>query len=335
MSPPAAAAPPEPGASPDASGDTPGHALRDALARLLAPLATLAVARGVAYGTVDELLRQAFVSAANAALDGMAENRRVSRISAATGLTRREVTRRVAPPAAAARGAAGAPAPPGSLASEVFAHWRADKRYRTRAGIARTLPRTGPAPSFEALAHEITRDVHPRTLLEELLRLKLAAHDAATDTVALIEAAFVPRGDSGRMLGFLGANVGDHLQAAVSNVLGEGPRHFEQAIFADGLSAASIEQLRPLLASQWQRMTDALVPALEQMIEADGAAAADPEASPRRRVRLGLYGFDAPAPAAGVEADSAVPAAAVTKARAAPSSDQPRGNARRRKGMPP
>ena len=60
----------------------------------------------------------------------------------------------------------------------VFAHWRSDKRYRKRGGAPRTLPRVGPAPSFESLAQEVTRDVHPRALLEELLRLKLAVLDA-------------------------------------------------------------------------------------------------------------------------------------------------------------
>ena len=298
--------------APDALPDQ--QALHDALARLLAPLAALAVARGVPYAAIDEMLRVAFIGVASAAHAALPEHRRVSRISAATGLHRREVTRLMQTRAEGAPRAVS----PRSLASAVFAHWRADKRYRTRGGTPRTLPRTGPAPSFEALAHEVTRDVHPRTLLEELLRLKLAALDPQTDSVTLLEDAFVPRGDAARMVGFLGANVGDHLQAAVDNVLGDGQRHFEQAIFADGLSAASIEALRPLLTAHWHRMTEELVPVLEKMIEHDDRK----PASANRRVRLGLYGFDTTtALAAG--ADSAPPAAPPPSPRAA---------AKRRKG---
>jgi hypothetical protein len=99
------------------------------------------------------------------------------------------------------------------------------------------------------------------------------------------------------MVGYLGANVGDHLQAAVANVLGQQPAHFEQAIAADGLSAESLTQLRPLLRVHWQRLTDELVPLLEQLIQHD---AAQPGGGNDHRVRLGLYGFDtaaAPTPA--------------------------------------
>ena len=83
-----------------------------------------------------------------------------------------------------------------SLASEVFAHWQGTPAYQDAAGRARALPRQGPAPSFEALAQEVTRDVHPRSLLAELLRLKLAVLDPVSDTVALARDGFVPGTDS-------------------------------------------------------------------------------------------------------------------------------------------
>jgi hypothetical protein len=170
----------------------------------------------------------------------------------------------------------------------VFAHWRASDAYRTKAGAPRVLPRTGPAPSFESLAQEVTRDVHPRALLEELLRLNLATHDAERGTVALSRQAFVPRGDADRMAQWMGANVGDHLAAAVANLLGRDPAHFEQAIAADGLSADSVAAVRPLLQAHWQRLTDELVPLLERLIAEDAAQGAPAP----HRVRFGLYGFD-------------------------------------------
>jgi hypothetical protein len=274
------------------------EALQRALEQLLVPLAQLAVARGVPYAMIDESLRTAFVAAAHAAHPGLPEHRRASRVSAATGLHRREVNRLLEQQAQRSQSA-----PARSPAAMVFAHWRADKRYRTRGGAVRVLPRVGPAPSFESLAQEVTRDVHPRALLEELLRLKLATRDAERDTIALTEEAFVPRSDTPRMLGFLGANVGDHLQAAVANVQGRRPAHFEQAIAAGGLSEASLDQLRPLMREHWRHLTEALVPLLERLIEAD---AARPEILAPHRVRLGLYSFDT----TGVAAPEATPAAA-------------------------
>ena len=79
----------------DPAAATPAEdaALQQALERLLVPLARLAVARGVPFAMIDESLRKAFVSVAHAAHPGLPEHRRASRVSAATGLHRREVTR--------------------------------------------------------------------------------------------------------------------------------------------------------------------------------------------------------------------------------------------------
>jgi Family of unknown function (DUF6502) len=282
----------------DASADAsnPNAALQAALARLLAPLAQLVVAKGLPYAALDEMLRSTVVATAHAAHPGLPEHRRASRVSAATGLNRREVNRLLEQQQAAARQDQPA-ASPRSPAAMVFAHWRATAAYRTRAGAPRVLPRTGDAPSFESLAHDVTRDVHPRALLEELLRLKLATHDTARDTVALAKDNFVPRGDAERMVQWMGANVGDHLAGAVANLLGRKPEHAEQAIAAEGLTAASVAQVRPLLHAHWQRLTDELVPLLERLIEQDAAQnnADDPNT---HRVRFGLYAFDtAPATA--------------------------------------
>jgi hypothetical protein len=139
----------------------------------------------------------------------------------------------------------------------------------------------------------VTRDVHPRSLLGELVRLGLVQHDAATDTVSLLETAFVPRDDQARMVGFLGQNVGDHLAAGVANVLGDERRHFEQALFADELSDESIAAAKKLVNTQWRTLTAAMVPALEELVRADRRAregAAKHRAE--RRLRIGLYSYD-------------------------------------------
>jgi Family of unknown function (DUF6502) len=246
------------------------------------------VARGLPFAAADEMLKQAFVDAAAAAHPALAPHRRVSRISAATGINRREVTRltRRAPGGARA-------ARIRSRASELFAHWRTQPPYRDQHGEPRTLPRLGPAPSFESLAQQITRDVHPRSLLEELTRLGLAELDPATDTVRLLRDAFVPRGDRVRMLGFLGENVGDHFDAAVDNVLADAATpHFEQAVFADGLTPESLASLRPLVAAQWQALLASVVPHLEARVAADAAR----PAAAQGRVRVGLYTYQDTAP---------------------------------------
>jgi len=263
-----------------ASGEA--DALSRAVAEVLRPLARLAVSKGMPFAVVAEQLKLAFVQAALEAHPQLAAHRAVSRVATATGLNRREVTRLTqTEPAAPARR---------PIAAELFARWCSDKTYRDRRGQPRVLARVGrqgEAPSFESLAQSLTRDVHPRSLLDELQRLGLAVHDAESDTVTLVRDAFVPRGDAQRMLGFLGNNVGDHLSAAVDNVLADGRAHFEQAIFADELSQPALDSLRELITAQWHLLSTALVPSIERLIEEgrDAAAPAD------RRLRIGLYTF--------------------------------------------
>ena len=262
----------------------PTDALLGSFRAVLRPLARLAVATGLSYARIDEVLRQVLVEAASAAHPTLPPQRRVSRISTTLGLNRREVTRltKITPQTQALA--------PASHATRLFLKWQTDRRFRDASGTLRRLPRQGHGRTFEKLAQEITRDVHPRSLLGELCRLGLARHDEEHDTVELVVEAFVPRDDRGRMLGFLGANVGDHFDAAVSNVLGEGREHFEQAIFADELSTESIRAFRDTIARQWQALRKAVVPALETLIEVDRAVGRAQD----QRIRVGLFSWTEP-----------------------------------------
>lgn len=273
-----------------APGEQP--ALIEALRRLLMPLARLAVSRGVTHATVDEMLRAAFVDVAHAAYPQLLEHRRVSRISAATGINRREVTRLTDARKRRAE-------PERSYPSEAFARWSTHSEYLDGDGKPRALPRLGASPSFETLAQSVTRDMHPRSLLEELMRLGLAEHDAASDTVSLRREAFVPRGDEARMVGFMGENLGDHFSAAVDNVLAIGREHFEQAIYADGLSDESLAELRQLVTQHWRSMTGELVPRIEKMIADDDARGIGSTIGPGNRMRIGMFSYQVPMDAPG------------------------------------
>ena len=289
--------------SADPSQPGPANALTAALREVLGPMARLAVARGVTHGALDELIKQALVAAADRSHAELPPHRRVSRITTATGIHRREVSRLI-DELRAGRGAQSSTSGR-SHASELFSHWRTNPAYCDLRGSPAELPRTGPAPSFEHMAQNITRDVHPRSLLDELVRLGLAAHDKELDTVRLQREAFVPQGDDAGMVAVLGRNVGSHLAAAVDNVLLDNRQHFEHAIFADGLCDAALAEFKLLLREQWHGVLAAMVPRLESLIARDaeaGAAQASadrkaPAATPapaRHRVRLGLYAHAQP-----------------------------------------
>lgn len=264
--------------------DAEQEALLGALEQVLAPLAQLCIGKNITIQLIEERLREAFVKAARELHRDLPGHRLTSRISTSTGLARRTVARlerqrdeRTDPVRR-------------SPVAELFTRWVSDPSLEQAHHQPAALPRQGAMPSFEALAQSVTRDVHPRSLLEELCRLKLARHDEATDTVHLLGDAFVPRGDWQRMVAFLGTNVGDHLRAATANVLGDGRQHLEQAITADELSEESIAIASRLMAQQWRTLLSEVAPQLESLIAADRAAARPQNQS----LRIGLYTWSQP-----------------------------------------
>ena len=255
---------------------------------VLLPLARLLVAHGVHFAKAAVLVKRAYVRAARERrrVAGEPQVRDVSQVATATGLTRREVAR------------IGEQLPPRALqrttpATQVLTLWLSDRTLRHRNGRIRKLPRQGPAPSFEALAQSVTRHVHPRSLLDEMLRQGLVKLTDGGASVVPLPVRVVPEADEQRLYGFLAANVGDHLAAAVANVLNRDRRHLEQAIFSNTMSAHAVAEAQALIAAQWTHLLGALVPALERLIEHDRVAGRAPD----HRLRVGLYAYHEPLPA--------------------------------------
>ncbi len=291
-----AAAPDAPPPAPPA--EQPDHAwVLEACRSVMAPLARLAVSRGLQYGQLDGVLRRVLVDAARAVHTDVLAHRSVSRVSATIGLNRREVGRLVRGIDAAVAAARRSPA------TEAFTRWLSEPQWQRDGRPLPVLPRLGAAPSFETLAASVTKDISARSLLEELCRLGLASVDEASDSVRLMRDRFVPAGDTERLLGFLGANVGDHLAAAAANLQHEAaPPHLEQAVFAAGLSGASVERLQPIVRAQWQSLLKDMVPTLRQFVDDDKAAGRARD----HRVRVGIYAY-AEAQAPGEPPPAAAP----------------------------
>jgi hypothetical protein len=122
-------------------------------------------------------------------------------------------------------------------------------------------------------------------VLEELVRLGLCLRSEGH--VELLAEAFVPTADLQSNLAFLADNLRDHANAAVSNVLGDGPLLLERAVFADGLSEADCEAVHQRVRERWGTLHRELVHDLTQAVEA-------PRGEPDRRLRVGIYVFHEP-----------------------------------------
>lgn len=257
------------------------QAMLEAANATLLPLARLAVARGVHFGVIEERLKQAFVQAAREANPGTQPHRQVSRVSATTGINRREVTRLIHGQLQQAR-------PRRPVAAEIYLHWQIDPDYRDRQGQPATLPRQGAKPSFETLAREITSDVHPRSLLDDMVRLGYCRMVEDGAKVAFVRDGAVPTNDLPRLIRVLGDNVGAHFMAAVENALRDDKPFFERALVAHEVPASAVPEVKRLVSEHWAEFRGRVVPALERLIE-EGADSTEP----RRRLLLGIYHHDA------------------------------------------
>jgi hypothetical protein len=282
--------------------DPPTTPLLAAAKALLRPLIRLLVARGITLPTLVAGLKEVFVDVAarDFRLDG--RDASDSRVSLLTGVHRKDVRaiRDGAPPLSTPR--------PGGLGATVLGRWLGDPAYAGADGQPASLPRQAPPgrPSFDGLVAGLSKDVRPRTVLDELLRQGLVAWDEAADEVRLLAEAFIPADDEAEaLLGFFRDNLRDHLAAATANLLAApGDRRFlERAVYYNRLRPADVDALEAearTLALAALRHLNSL--ALERQAAARGA----PDAT--ERFRLGLFFYREPALAAPPPATPETPA---------------------------
>lgn len=259
-------------------------ALRE-VAGVMAPLATWLLRSGVSYGALATALKPVFVEAARAELERAGKTPTHSALSVLSGVHRKDVR---ALAEAAAEGPGAVPVKGVPLASQVYTRWLSAKRYRGRDGAPRALPRSGAGITFESLAREVSVDVHPRTVMDELLRLGLVEQDG--DLLVPVNASFVPSRQRDELTALFAANAADHIAAAVHNLTLDAPRYLEQSVFADGLGADSVAELHALAREAWQSAFEDMVKAARKRVAADDAV---PPAE-QQRMRFGVYFYSEP-----------------------------------------
>lgn len=245
---------------------------------MLAPLARALMRQGVTYPQISASLKLVFLEVARQELQ--AGNQRVtdSAISVLSGVHRKEVR------------AVGATATPPmsptltlTLASQIFTRWVTDPVYRNKRNKPRDLPRSGSTHSFDNLAISVSRDVHPRTALKELVRLGVVT--VKENLVCLNARAFVPRQGFKDTAALFSQNVADHLASGTHNLTSPDESKFlEQSIFAKGLTIEATEQLGVFAREIWLQAFEKMVHKAETLVECHKA-----NAQANQRMRFGVY----------------------------------------------
>ncbi len=284
---------------PPAEGHLPEPALAaEAVAKVLRPLARLAIDHGLQLPAVIDLLKKALVEEAmqTYALEGKEGKKGSSdtRISLLTGVHRKDVRRL----RTEAEQEQSIPLPMLPLAAVVVARWISDPRFLNTDQSARPLARTPKhrqegLPDFTMLVAEVSKDVGARAVLDELVRL--GAVDVGDDGLVRLKShGFVPKDGLRESFHFLADNVSEHLSAAVHNMnpyrqSNDMPPKLEQCIFSHNLSREQVDELHNLARNLWSK---SLQPFLQAATVAEQRSQSSPE--PLYQIRFGVYFNDSP-----------------------------------------
>ncbi len=248
----------------------------NALKLLLRPLVRGMISQGLTLPHVTALLKQVYVEAAE---DFRIAGKRLtdSRVSLLTGVHRKDVKRLRTEsrdePVLSEKA---------NIGAQVVALWTGDPRYLDASGDPAPLPRSG-EKSFDSLVAGISRDMRPRTLLDEWMRRGLANLDD-DGRVTLNPTAFVPSQDYDDLAFYFGRNLHDHIAATVHNLEGADDTLLERATYYDGLTPGSVDELESLARSIGMAALIRLNQEAHKRAERDKD---QPDA--RRRFNFGLY----------------------------------------------
>ena len=258
--------------------------LAPAVEKLLRPLIGLLMEHGLTYTWLSGLLKSIYVDVAEKEFKLAGKAQTDSRITLLTGVHRKDVRR--------LRGTPLVDVPPPEtvyLGAQLVARWTGEKRFLDKAGRPKPLPRlsTGKkSVDFEELVTSVSKDIRPRAVLDEWLRLGVVDIDEK-DRVYLVEEAFIPIKGFEEKVFYLGRNIHDHLAAARHNVQGRTPSFLERSVYYDDLTAQSVDALAELSEQEAMRVLKAINSAAMKLQRKDSSSL-----SATRRMNFGVYFFN-------------------------------------------
>ena len=227
--------------------------LATSVLRLLHPLVRILLRNGVAYGTLAGWIRQVYVDVAFEDFAPEGKKQTISRVSALTGLTRKEVKRLLERD--------DAEADPGqarySRAIRVISGWLNDPRFQDEQGKPGVLPIEGTRNSFALLVKEYSGDIPTKAMLAMLD--EAGSVKIVQDRVRLVRRAYVPGSDAVEKIRILGNDVYE-LVSTIDHNLTAGPEElrFQRKVAYDNIDPADAEKLKKMSVTKAQALLEHL-----------------------------------------------------------------------------
>jgi len=259
-------------------------ALVKAVTLLCTPLIRLLIEKGITFPQFRELMKELYVEVAdkNFALDDKKPSD--SRIFVLTGIHRKDIKRiRMQSQQEDQQITSSA-----SLSGELVARWSSMPEYLDDKGKPRPLQKSGndTDAGFEQLVSSVNKDVRPRVILDEWLRLNIVR--LKDDYVVLNKLAFVTNKEFKEMAYYLGHNVHDHVASCVSNILSEEDPMLERSVYYASLTEQSVKKLNTIASKKGDDLLQHLNKQAIKLYDADKH-----KDDAKYRIRLGVYWYQA------------------------------------------
>jgi len=259
--------------------------LTRAIHTLLRPLVRILLRNGIAYGSFAELAKKTYVDVAFEDFAPQGKKQTVSRVSALTGLTRKEAKRlhemgQDAPDLSQQRY---------NRAIRVISGWLNDAEFHDPSGQPLALPVDGERGSFAALVKRYSGDMTTQSMLAVLTAAASVARD--DDRVRLIQRAYLPGKDPADKLHILGSDTGE-LIATIDHNLVSGADHlrFQRKVSNHRVRAEALPEFRALSS----RKAQALLEEFDAWLAKHEVAAGEQDDDQGRYVSLGIYYYENP-----------------------------------------
>ncbi len=258
-------------------------ALSLAVLTILRPLVRILLRNGVAYGSFAELAKKVYVDVAFDEFAPEAKKQSISRVSALTGLTRKEAKRLHELEHTDQHNTEQRY----NRAVRVISGWVNDPEFHDASGQTAELPVEGADASFAALVRKYSGDVPTQSMLAVLA---MASAVEKTETgVRLVQRAYVPGKDPADKLNILGTDTAELVSTIDHNIVSdERDLRFQRKVSNHNVRADALAEFKAMSSEKAQ----SLLEDLDAWLSAHERHSQDQDSDPGRYVSLGIYYFE-------------------------------------------
>ena len=248
------------------------------LVPVLRPIVRFCLKHSFYLQDIVEILKRLLLEEASLLLEAEGQKVNVSRVSALTGMHRKDIPRLQS---------GEVPLEEKNLVSRVLGQWQFDRRFSLKDGKPKVLKLDTSANSFKDLVASVSSDLNSGTLLFELERLGLIKKRGSV--VRLLKGHHSVQGNTKDALIILSADINDLLNSVDTNLAAKESIHLHGRTEFDNVDPKAVPKIRNWLIKEGREFHQR---AREYLSKYDRDILGKPSGEPGARVAVGTFSFD-------------------------------------------